>query len=304
MPEGPEVAWRAKELRQLLAGKNYYEIILVSGSYKNKKDELHESFRSSVSVLNRIAKKPRSKLQFTRVAAKGKYMYFELQLFLENAQSGKWESKGYKYIGTHFMMTGAWRSQPANHTRVELLYGFSSSGGGNGGSGSIGDIDERTIETLYYDDQRDIGRLEILTTTQLQNELNAMGPDILGKITEEQFHDALEPASRSMVGSALKDQKLISGIGNYMRADILYLAKIDPSRKIVSLSPIEWKKLYDAAREVATTSFAAGGTASYNPESGHYVPIIYGKTKDAHGNPVVTMKSGGQNLYWVPRVQK
>lgn len=297
MPEGPEVAWRANELRQLLVGKNYHEIILVSGSYKNKKDELHESFRSSVSVLNRIAKKPRSKLQFTRVAAKGKYMYFELQLFLENAQSGKWESKGYKYIGTHFMMTGAWRSQPANHVRVELLYGFS---GGN----DIGSGGERTIETLYYDDQRDFGRLEVLTTTQLQNELNAMGPDILGKITEEQFRSALEPASRSMVGSALKDQKLISGIGNYMRADILYLAKIDPTRKLVSLSPLEWKKLYDAAREVATTSLAAGGTASYNPESGHYVPIIYGKTKDAHGNPVATIKSGGQTLYWVPKIQK
>lgn len=301
MPEGPEVAWRAKELSQLLVGKNYHEIKVISGSYKNKKDKLHESFRSSVTVLNRIAKKHGSKLQFTRVAAKGKYMYFELQLFLENAQSGKWESRGYRYIGTHFMMTGAWRSQPSSHTRVELLY---ESPGGNGSGGGSGGGNDGDMGTLYYDDQRDFGRLEVLTTTQLQNELDTMGPDILGKITEEQFRSALEPASRSMVGAALKDQKLVSGIGNYMRADILYLAKIAPSRKLVSLTPIAWKKLYEAAREVATTALAAGGTASYNPESGSYIPIIYGKTKDAHGYPVETIKSGGQTLYWVPKIQK
>jgi len=295
MPEGPEVAVRAQELNLLLVGKKYLEVKVISGSYKNKKDEVHSSFRSGIASLNRIAKKPGSKLQFTRVGAKGKYMYFELQLFLENPQSGNWESKGYKYIGTHFMMTGKWLTQPAEHTRVELFYEK---------PGEVPNSDEDNYKILYYDDLRDFGQLAVLTKSQLQEELNRLGPDILGKMTEKKFQDALEPANRSMVASALKEQNLISGIGNYMRADILYLAKIAPKRKLLSLNDHEWKALYEASRKVARDSFEAGGTAAYNSESGHYVPIIYGKKKDPNGNSIETMKNGGQTIYWVPKIQK
>jgi DNA-formamidopyrimidine glycosylase len=281
MPEGPEVRSRADELRDLLVGKKYDEIRIVSGSYKSKDDAKHRNFRTAVASLNRVARKPGMKLQFTRVGSKGKYMYFELQLFLENPQSGSWESKGYQYIGTHFMMTGQWLTDESANVRVELRYA--------------------DADVLYYVDQRDFGVLEVLTKTQLQSELDSLGPDILGKITEKQFRTQLE-SSKSMVGAVIKDQALVSGIGNYMRADILYLAKIAPKRKANTLTDAEWKALYKASVKVATDSYKAGGTAGYQ-ESGTYVPLIYGRTKDKLGNAVMTEKIGGQTVYWVPKVQ-
>jgi formamidopyrimidine-DNA glycosylase len=284
MPEGPEVASRAKELAHLLVGKEYRKITIVSGAYKTKKDELHNNFRLAITTLNRLAQKQDVKMQFTRVGAKGKYLYFELQLFLQNPQSGKWESRGYKYIGTHFMMSGAWLEQPSKHTRVELEYG--------------------NDRVLYYDDTRDFGEIEILTKIQIQEKLNSLGPDILGKISEEQFREQLSKVSKSMIGSAIKDQSLVSGIGNYMRADILYRARISPRRKINSLDDKEWHALYESSRKVAQDSLAAGGTAAYNPQSGSYVPIIYGKSTDPKGNPIEKMAMGGQTLYWVPAMQK
>ena len=47
------------------------------------------------------------------------------------------------------------------------------------------------------------------------------------------------------------DQSIISGVGNYLRSEILWVAKISPYRKVLSddknekiLSPYELKKLY------------------------------------------------------------
>lgn len=292
MPEGPEVAFAAKELSELLVGAEYVQLQMVSGSYKTKKDALHDSFRTGATRLNRISAKSGSKLQFSRVGSKGKYLYFELQSLIQDTASGNWQSKGYIYIGTHFMMTGRWLTEPAEHTRVKLVWQKPNSNNGKN-------------HTLYYDDTRDFGQLAILSRSSLEQILSDLGPDILAKTTSfKVFRDALEPAARSMIASAIKDQKYISGIGNYMRADILYLAKIAPKRKITSLNDDEWRELYSASRKVARDSLAANGTAAYNPGSGHYAPIVYGASKDPQGHPVSKMSIGGQTLYWVPAVQK
>lgn len=292
MPEGPEVAYTAARLSEVILGSDYQYINVVSGSYKNKKDEQHDSFRSGVAKLNRIAKKSGSRLQFSRVSCKGKYLYFELHLLLENRESGKWESKGFMYIGTHFMMTGRWTLEPAKHTRVKLAF-------------TEGHDSNANIKFLYYDDLRDFGELSILTTKALQEKLAELGPDILAPSTSfTVFKDSLNQAGRSMIGSAIKEQKFISGIGNYMRADILYLAKIAPKRKVASLSDNEWHNLYTAARKVAKDSLNSNSAASYNPESGNYKFVIYGAETDSHGNPVEKIKMGGQTLFWVPKIQK
>lgn len=292
MPEGPEVAFAARKLSELLVGAEYVQLQMVSGSYKTKKDALHDSFRTGATRLNRISAKSGTKLQFSRVGSKGKYLYFELQSLIQDIASGNWQSKGYIYIGTHFMMTGRWLIEPAEHTRVKLVWQKPNSNNGKN-------------HTLYYDDTRDFGQLAILSRSSLEQILSDLGPDILAKSTSfKVFRDALEPAARSMIASAIKDQKYISGIGNYMRADILYLAKIAPKRKIASLNDDEWRELYSASRKVARDSLAANGTAAYNPSSGHYKPIVYGASKDPQGRPVSKMSIGGQTLYWVPAVQK
>ena len=40
------------------------------------------------------------------------------------------------------------------------------------------------------------------------------------------------------IGNVIVNQKIISGLGNYLRADILWLSKINPFKKVKKLSKI------------------------------------------------------------------
>ena len=53
---------------------------------------------------------------------------------------------------------------------------------------------------------------------------------------------------RSKIGAVLLDQKLIAGIGNYMRCDILWYAKLHYTRTIGSLTEKERLDLYNAVK--------------------------------------------------------
>ena len=45
------------------------------------------------------------------------------------------------------------------------------------------------------------------------------------------------------IGNLIVDQKVISGIGNYLRADILYQSTISPYRTIKSLNEEDLKNI-------------------------------------------------------------
>ena len=47
------------------------------------------------------------------------------------------------------------------------------------------------------------------------------------------------------------DQKVISGIGNYLRSDILWLSKISPFRKVKGVKKSDLKKLYKYSKSLS-----------------------------------------------------
>jgi endonuclease-8 len=61
------------------------------------------------------------------------------------------------------------------------------------------------------------------------------------------------------VGVALLDQSLVSGIGNVYRAEILFAHHMHPERPAASLSPGEWRGLWDTAGVMLAKGVADGG---------------------------------------------
>lgn len=51
------------------------------------------------------------------------------------------------------------------------------------------------------------------------------------------------------------DQKTISGIGNYLRADCLWLAKISPHRLVKSMDDNEIKELYHSIQKLIWSDY-------------------------------------------------
>ena len=89
---------------------------------------------------------------------------------------------------------------------------------------------------IYYNDKLNYGSQKIGSTKdELNKKMKSLGLDILDNhVKENHFLDLLRKKEKDSknIGAIIMDQKIASGCGNYIRADSLYLAKIDPFKKI------------------------------------------------------------------------
>jgi formamidopyrimidine-DNA glycosylase len=108
------------------------------------------------------------------------------------------------------------------------------------------------------------------------------------------------------------DQTLVSGVGNYVKAEALYLSKISPHRLVSSLSNNELHNLNVATRSVLVNSFDSGGATlqSYKDfygEAGDATQrfAVYGRKIDPKGQEIIKEQTkDGRTTYWAPTVQK
>lgn len=286
MPEAAEVRIIADVLGELCIGKFLIAIDHDSQSrYAKSPMRRLEQFRSLL---------PRKILD---VRTKGKKIIFDL---------------GGIYMISFLGMEGQWRVQPANHSNLTL---------------SIGEIkyfkhsqtQEQTklcvIERiLYYDDSRHFGALDLLfSDEELDKYLSRLGPDILQTIvTSEEWKKifSLKRIQNKQITAVLLDQSVVSSLGNWLRCQILYDSKINPGKLVSDLTMTELESLRVHSHRIVREAYAKKGASlrTYvDPygRKGDYEPVIYGKKKDPHGNPVVgeTFKDG-RTTWWCPAVQK
>ena len=173
-------------------------------------------------------------------------------------------------------------------------------------------IFNRTLK-LYYSDPMKLGFMKYCNTIEQINEIyKNLGPDYI-EITLLQFITKISnPRSKNTkIGDFLMDQKKFAGIGNYLRAEILYDAKISP---YTSLSQIIENKqintLMISINEILNSAIELGGLESkdyLDPENntGNYQSMIYDKKTDMLGNIVTSEKFGKdrRTIWWVKNVQ-
>ena len=189
-------------------------------------------------------------------------------------------------------MTGAWSSSENKHTRVKFVL--------NDGA-------------VYYNDQRNFGTLKFVRGKfQLIEKLKSMGPDMLATdVTDEAFIDQLRKKPTWQITKALMEQSLVSGVGNYIKSDSLWLARISPLRTVESLSDEELINLNRSVKHIMRESFQSGGATiktykSFDGTDGEYAQkfLVYNQEKDPDGNDVIKQTtSDKRSTFWVPEVQ-
>jgi formamidopyrimidine-DNA glycosylase len=65
--------------------------------------------------------------------------------------------------------------------------------------------------------------------------------------------------SQRTIGAALLDQQILAGIGNYLRAEILFDCRLDPWRKIADLTADELERLIHSIPLMAQRAYTTGG---------------------------------------------
>ncbi|MFV0626004.1 MAG: bifunctional DNA-formamidopyrimidine glycosylase/DNA-(apurinic or apyrimidinic site) lyase [Alphaproteobacteria bacterium] len=123
-------------------------------------------------------------------------------------------------------------------------------------------IIETTNGVLVYQDARRFGLLIYVQTEDiLQNKLlKNLGIDPFDKeLNGKYLHERLQKKQISIKISLL-DQTIINGIGNIYASEILFLAKILPTRKSNEINLKECESIVEATRIVLTKAIEAGGS--------------------------------------------
>lgn len=126
---------------------------------------------------------------------------------------------------------------------------------------------------LEFSDVRKFAKIVLDDTEKISalSEIKKLGVDAMSpEFTFAKFSDILSKRKGKTIGSVLMNQELIAGIGNIYRSEILYLANVLPQIKVASLSPQEYKKIYQAISVVLKKAIKMRGTSDsdYRDTSG------------------------------------
>src|ERR1700741_2079687 len=230
MPEGPEVRKYADALDAALTGR---AIVSLEARTKDARKWLHEN-----------EQRQRGR-RVERVVSDGKHLlgYIEGDFFFHS----------------HLMMWGRWQTFGPTRSRRK----------------------SKTIE-LPEKDRRERARIvvegaaAILLSAPIFNVgegnpyekieiLATLGPDALpyrGRFERAAFLRRLLAHNNETIGAALLNQRIVAGLGNYLRAEILFDCKLDPWLTTGELTQRNLSCLSKAIPRLTRDAYARGATAS------------------------------------------
>lgn len=222
MPEGPEVRRTAVRLDAALAGQP-----IVQMTARTKAARAWLEHHSSELVGKMILK----------VRSHGKHLIGWIE--------------GDYYFHSHFMMWGRWETiatpeapapQPRERARI---------------------VTKKMTAILTSAPVFEVGAGD--PYEELEN-VSSLGPDAIpypqdGPFNVREFNRRLKlPANRKRaIGVALLDQRIVAGLGNYLRAEILFECRLDPWKTIGRLTRNELKCLDEAVGNISHRAWSTGG---------------------------------------------
>ena len=115
---------------------------------------------------------------------------------------------------------------------------------------------------ITYNDSRRFGYIDLFKKKELREHflLSKIGVEPLGReLTIEYLQNNFKKRVIN-IKNALIDQKIIAGIGNIYASEILYKAKINPLRKVNSLSQNDLNSIITNTKIILKKSIDVGGT--------------------------------------------
>lgn len=282
MPEIAEVHTIANCINEYYSGKIITNII-YSPKFSNHPDG-NKPRKEYPILLKMFETEP-----MTLLAVKG---YGKKILFVMRSEHNK------VLLVSSLGMTGFWLFKPKNHTKIEIKFSDNTS--------------------IYYDDYRGFGLMDICFSQQdAVKSLSDVGYCLLvnrNMITKEwwntQFRNKKLHSNKKVVDFLL-EQGRFAGIGNYLKSEIMYRAKISPYRTLASLTDDEIETLRQETFATVDEAYKCKGFSLkdyVNPlgNRGTFDSRVYKKKLDSYGNLIEVIGGNStkdRTTYWVPAVQ-
>lgn len=280
MPEGPELASSRDKLNKLLIQSRLTEISVgVSGRYVNK---------HPVGMVDFISKMESAGTPIVeKIHTHGKFMWWEFQF----------PDREIRYMYCTYGMAGSWRLEPDKHT-----------------SFVVGVSRDEKLRKLFFNDPRHFGTIKFVASSQEhKKKLASLGPCVLGSgLTPEIFAKNILRKPNRTICEALMDQSAVAGIGNYLRAEVMFDCGIDPWKGVTELVSEQYMSLCNSSVMLAKSSYESQGASikTYRTLDGslgatQFTFKIYGEKFCPSGHVVERKQdSSGRTVHWCPTCQK
>jgi formamidopyrimidine-DNA glycosylase len=161
---------------------------------------------------------------------------------------------------------------------------------------------------LIFDDPRVFGRVQIYGEDEIEQHLGHLGIEPLSKAFTVDALVELARGSRKPAKIFLMDQTHVVGVGNMYAAEVLFRARISPTKSIETVRRPKLEALHRAVLEILREAIKVAVTSYSKP--GDYQNMefaVYGRK----GEPcnvckrnIERMVQGGRATYYCPRCQK
>ncbi|MCW2848842.1 MAG: glycosylase [Marmoricola sp.] len=183
----------------------------------------------------------------------------------------------------------------------------------------VGQVRLRLQNDTTYADLRGAILCDLVGREKHDQVIGALGPDPLRPDADPLAAWARISRSSRPVGDLLMDQKVLAGVGNVYRAEVLYRHRVHPLRPGSTLRKNQFLAMWTDLVELMHEGVLTGRIDTVRPE---HTPEAMGRPprKDDHGGEVYVYRRTGQpclvcgtkvrtqelvgrNLFWCPRCQ-
>lgn len=277
MPELPEVEYARKQAQNALVGK-------VVAKVECADDDIVFDGVKPQAVAQHLKGQ-----EILATHRRGKYMWFELN------------KKPFPMF--HFGMTGRFHVQgeapikletgpkvdethwPPRFTKIEIIM----------------KDDTRLVMT----NSRRLGRIRLLESPLEDGPIAKLGFDPLLDMPSKTEFEALVRVRKTTLKGLLLNQAFAAGVGNWIADEVLYQARLSPTRRSNELGPDEIGKLHSALKKIIQKAVSVDADKKRFPKSWlfhHRWGQVEGAVTDS-GESIEYIKVAGRTTAWVRAAQ-
>jgi endonuclease-8 len=184
----------------------------------------------------------------------------------------------------------------------------------------VGQVRMRMVGATHFVDLRGAIICEVITAPERKALLARLGPDPLRRAADPDLAFARLSRSKLPIAALLMEQKVLAGVGNVYRAEILFRHQVDPWLPGREVDEALWQELWTDLVALMRRGVRVGRIDTVRRE---HLPRAMGRAarKDRHGGevyvyrrhdqpchvcgtPVSKTVLAGRNLYWCTCCQK
>jgi formamidopyrimidine-DNA glycosylase len=170
--------------------------------------------------------------------------------------------------------------------------------------------------SLIYNDPRRFGLMKLVERAGLDSipELATLGPEPLGGNFSGEYLWRMSRGRTAAIKNFIMDQRIVAGIGNIYASEILFRARVRPTRRAGRISRAEAERIATLTAQVLREAIGSGGTTfrSYRDSRGQpgrfaRSLMVYDREGEpclVCARPIRAVVVGQRSSFYCPRCQK